>query len=126
MTETENNDYVSLDVELNEEHMEGLRHGSGTTFEFQDGDHTLAVHVDREDKELDKDWLMNQSDIKNRVPALSPKWKALVGVSAVMLGVVWATEPLLNVFPMYIGGLMAVLGGIYAVEQAREETGTIA
>lgn len=57
--ECNRDDYVALEVPLTEEHMEGLEHGSGVTFEYtgEDGK-TLAVHVDRADKEADVGYII--------------------------------------------------------------------
>lgn len=55
-------DYVALEVELTEEHMEGLEHGSSVTFEYtgEDGK-TLAVNVCRADKEADVGYIIAKS-----------------------------------------------------------------
>lgn len=110
-------DYTSVDVELTEEHMEGLRHGSGSTFEFVDEDAVLAVHVDRADKELDKDWLLSQADVTNEQLISRREWNSVAGIGLVVVGVIQVAQPVVDVFPTFTGGLLAVLGGIHAVDQ---------
>lgn len=59
-------DYVALEIQLTEEHMEGLEHGSGMTFEFNTEDgKTVAVFLDRADKETDVEYIMAKARGEN-------------------------------------------------------------
>lgn len=109
--------YTSVNVELTEEHMEGLRHGSGSAFEFKTEEgHTLAVHVDRADKELDREWLLGEEEPGSS--GLSAKqWKALAGIGLVLFAGFQTAGPMIDLYPMYTGGLIALLGGILIMEQ---------
>lgn len=108
--------YTSVNVELTEEHMEGLRHGSGTSFEFRSEEgHVLAVHVDRADKELDREWLLGEDEPDTGIT--STEWRVIAGVAAVLIGGFQAAGPLVDVYPLFTGGIIALLGAIYIVDQ---------
>lgn len=114
MSDDANEHYHDVQVEVSEEHLEGLAHGSGVTYEFTDDDVTLAVHVDSE-RELDKDWLRGERSEASG--DFTRKWKAVAGLTVAMVGMLWAATPLVDVYPMYVGGLISVLGGIIVLDQ---------
>jgi hypothetical protein len=107
-------DYHAVQIEVTEDHLESLKHGSGITYEFDYDDGTLAVHVDSE-RDLDKDWLLDEqskdSDVTGR------QWRVVAGLTAAMAGMLWAAVPLVHIYLMYVGGLLSVLGGIYVLDQ---------
>lgn len=116
--EDDQGEYSELEIEMTEEHLESLKHGSGISYEFEHSDGVLAVHVDSE-RDLDKDWLMNGDSSSGR--ALNPRIKGLVGVSLAMAGMLWAAAPLVDFYPLIIGGVVSLLGGIYAIDQIPTE-----
>ncbi len=109
--------YTELEIEVSESDLECLQHGSAVTYEFREdgGDGVLAVNVDSE-RELDKEWLLGEEEEPDVTPS---QWKAIAGVALVMIGMMQATTGIVNFEPMITGGIIAVLGGIYAVDQVR-------
>lgn len=114
MSETPQDNYHAVQVEVTEEHLESLKHGSGISYEFDYDNGTLTVHVDSE-RELDKDWLLDQQPEETGITGR--QWRAIAGVAVAMAGMLWAAVPFVDVYPMYVGGILSVLGGIYVLDQ---------
>ena len=112
-----NENHTNVNVELTEEHMEGLRHGSGTAFEFESEEgHVLAVHVDRADKELDREWILGEEE-PGTSGISARQWKVIAGIGLVLLAGFQTAGPMIDIYPWYTGGIIALLGGILIMEQ---------
>lgn len=49
------------------------------------------------------------------------KYKVLAGIAAVMFGVAQGTVAFVDIAPRMTGGIIALLGGIYIIDQVQEQ-----
>lgn len=54
------------------------------------------------------------------------EYKVLAGIVAVMFGVAQAAVAFVDIAPMMSGGIIALLGGIYIIDQVQEQKREIA
>jgi hypothetical protein len=115
-SQQKSDDFHSVQVELTDEHLEGLNHGSGVTFEFGDSDATLAVQIETK-RDLDRDWLLDGSEEPDTDPVKRAQLSTTVGIGIAMAGMVWASTGGFGVSPLIIGGVVSLVGGMIAIDQ---------
>jgi len=47
----------------------------------------------------------------------SRQWRVIAGWAATMFGATWMCNPIVDVYPMIVGGSITVLAGIFLIEQ---------
>ncbi len=107
--------FIEMQVTLTEEGVRSIERGSGTSWSFEDADPPIDGLYVNSERELDREWLLGHDDDQDSTPSL--RWDVIGALGTVMAGVMWMSAPLIDIYPMFVGGIVALLAGIYLIEQ---------
>ena len=115
ISEDDEEPFIEMEVTLTEDGVKNLEHGSGTSWSFPDTDHPIdGVYVNSE-RDLDRDWLLDEDTDDDSVS--ETQWRVIAAWGTTMAGIMWMVNPLVGVYPEFVGGIVALLSGIYLIEQ---------